>query len=382
MHRLIWRLLSVTFLLAACAYNERKEKDDSWTRLHRHRDLVFTNAVVNNQSTEVLIDTASNFTVVSVDLAKKLGLAQKQAEAMVHGVSGSIPAGHFATVHIDIAECSLGEVEALILDLSEIARTLKKEVPAIIGRELFERYVVEFDFSNERMAIQDADAFLYTGDDAGLDMTRVGLDWLVDVQIEDLPPAAFRIDTADDSSVTLSHSFHSSAALLDRKKLKSSFEVTGVAGKCAIDVSTLRSIRIGSHELANVPATFLRQDSQAFGSIAGSIGIDILEKFCVTFDGVHCRLYMEPTQRIREGFKRNRAGLVLQSTEAGLQVMHVAPGSPAWRGGWMVDEIITTIDGRHVSAYEDNEWLLQEAGKEVFLTVNDELRRLVLEDYY
>ncbi|MEZ4652695.1 MAG: PDZ domain-containing protein [Candidatus Eisenbacteria bacterium] len=85
-------------------------------------------------------------------------------------------------------------------------------------------------------------------------------------------------------------------------------------------------------------------------------------------------------------FERDRSGLQTIAQDGALDVIFVAPGSPASAGPWKAGDKITAIDGHPVtgdywkSLYK---WSRADAGTRVRLTTADgEERELVLATYY
>jgi len=96
---------------------------------------------------------------------------------------------------------------------------------------------------------------------------------------------------------------------------------------------------------------------------AGNLGAGILTRFRVIFDYAHDCLWLEP----RPGtdilpFERNRSGLLTDRREGALEVLFVAPGSPAEAAGWKTGERITAVDGMPVGPAYVSWWTVRVSG--------------------
>ncbi len=104
-------------------------------------------------------------------------------------------------------------------------------------------------------------------------------------------------------------------------------------------------------QLANQPA-----GGFASRTIAGNIGADILQRYTVTFDYRARTVTFASNGQSLPEFPTDRTGLSLdQHDTTGVDVIGVAPGSPAAVAGVAVGDEIVAVNGKPVAQYGDTE---------------------------
>jgi S1-C subfamily serine protease len=122
-------------------------------------------------------------------------------------------------------------------------------------------------------------------------------------------------------------------------------------------------VRAGEFTLAGLTmrrpiVQLANQPSGGFASrtIAGNIGADVLQRFTVTFDYRARTVTFAPNGQSLPEYPTDRTGLSLnQHDPATIDVIGVAPGSPAAEAGVAVGDEVVAVNGRPVSQYSDTE---------------------------
>jgi clan AA aspartic protease (TIGR02281 family) len=114
---------------------------------------------LSGRSVSVLIDTGAASTVVSLALARELGLTLKQLEMKGGGAGGA----HLDIYHLTDATLSLAEVQPraralLAMDLSHVNQSLalKGEPPVdvILGADVFEAQAALIDYGSSSLFLK------------------------------------------------------------------------------------------------------------------------------------------------------------------------------------------------------------------------------------
>ena len=213
---------------------------------------------------------------------------------------------------------------------------------------------------------------------------------LVEASVEGLPPVQFVLDSGSGSTVTLFKSYVEEQSLLKDRFPRSERLIRGVAGGSVVTVATLKTLTLAGFELRNVPAEFYRENSGAFHTrrAAGNLGAGVLSLFRVVLDYTRDSMYLLPGPGWdRKPFCKNRVGLETDYRGSFLEVVFVAPGSPAAKAGWTAGRRITAIDYQPIdSDYLTTgaaRWSCGEPGSVVTLTDADGTHHsLVLTEYY
>ena len=360
-----------------------------WLPIELHLErYIYLKGKVDGVPTDILLDSGAGMTVLDTALAKKLG--RESTGAMpAQGVGGTTTAGLVEGLTIELGELKLGPVVAATLDLSDIGRRMGRDMPVILGKEVFQDLVVDLDYPNARIRFLDPATFKYEGAGHRLEVLP-GNDGhkLVNLAIEGLPEALFMLDTGQGNALTLFRRYTDDNHLLDGRR-QSKAVGGGVGGMMEIGLGRVAKVTIAGYEMLDIPTTFHRQDvGGAFDTakLAGNLGAGILGRFRVMFDYPHDCLWLEPGRDFAAPQSRDRTGLVAHPDGAALVVDYVAPGSPAEAAGWQKGERVTALDGQAVSADWWKLWATwsrADAGTKVKLTMADgSVRELALADYY
>ena len=163
----------------------------------------------------------------------------------------------------------------------------------------------------------------------------------------------------------------------------------GIGGRIPSRLATLRHVTLAGYTLTEVPADFPTPKGGNFANkkYAGNVGSGLLRRFHLVFDYPHGLLHVEPGPDMKLPFARNRAGVVASVVNAKVQVLYVAPASPAAVAGWQAGEVVAAIDGVEAPAGELLQILRraveQAPGTRVKLRAGDgQVRPVILRELY
>jgi len=128
----------------------------------------------------------------------------------------------------------------------------------------------------------------------------------------------------------------------------------GVSGEVHGQVGRIRGLDLGGVFLADVVATFPdgeHQHPRGIDSRNGNLGDGVLSHFNVTFDYAHKRMLLVPNDRFADPFEWDMSGMRMQpGKDAALRIESILEGSPASKAGLAVDDVVTHVNGRKVTA--------------------------------
>ena len=336
----------------------------------------------------MLLDSGSEFTLLSPDLVEELGLESGE-ELGVHGVGGDDRSHRVSDVRLSLGGWTLTGVEALALDLGFLQSTLGREIHGVIGRVLFENFVVDLDYPNSRVRLVESGTFTAPAEgsaSAALRLVPRGLQ--VEISVANRPSAFFDLDTGSNAELAVYPQAWEDGVLLDGVQTLSNTWAMGVGGGLVSRIGTLDQVSLGGVSLRAVPTTFVDPGARAFSSGGGdgNLGNRLLERFRLQFDLAQGSLFLQAGPELARPFLKDRAGLSLQLAGGELEVVHVAKGSPALLSGWKVGERIQAVNATPVGAdywQKLGDWSKGEAGTRVQLSLTSgEVRELELAEYY
>ena len=361
----------------------------AWVPIELHLErYIYMKGLVDGVPSDILLDSGAGMTVLDTAMAAKLG--HKPAGALpAQGVGGTTTAGLVEGVTIEVGDLKLGPLVAATLDLSSIGRRMGRDMPVILGKEVFQDLVVDLDYPNQRIRFLDPALFRYEGAGHRLEVLPANDGHkLVQLAIEGLPEATVMLDTGQGNALTLFRRYTDDNRLLEGRR-QSTAVGGGVGGTMEIALARVAKVTIAGYEMLDVPTSFHRQDvGGAFDTakLAGNLGAGILGRFRVLFDYPHDCLWLEPGKDFAAPQSRDRTGLQPHPEDGALVIDHIAPGSPAEAAGWRKGDRITALDGQAIDAGWWRHWAAWSraaAGTKVKLTMADgSVRELALADYY
>ena len=114
----------------------------------------------------------------------------------------------------------------------------------------------------------------------------------------------------------------------------------------------LTGLRLGPYMLRQPVVSFSANEHLgllASPDIGALIGGAILERFVVTFDLPHRRIFIEPNSHFHDAFAANESGIALLAHDGRLEVAGVESGSPGERAGVRDGDVVIEIDHRPAS---------------------------------
>lgn len=362
--------------------------EDAWIPFELFSDKIFFSIRVNERETPALLDSGASSTILDRTFAIERGMELREG-GVIRGVGGTQPVSSTSGVTIEVGpSVTLSNMSPDAVDLSSVARGLGRPVPVILGRELFNNYVVDIDFPNRRIAFRDKAGFTPPAGATRLPVLKQGPLYSVPISIEGGPEGQALLDLGNSNPLLISRPYAEAHGILSGRRTSSGV-AGGVGGMLTIRTMTMSSVQVAGVTFTNVPATMFDIEPQLIaGSMIGNLGLPIVSRFRAIADLSGGSLFLVPDPAsLSAPFARNRAGLYVVRTGDGLLVQHVAAGSPAERGGWREGDVITSVDGQRIGVdYPGSplsRWRQGAVGTTVALTVGSgPPRALQLEDYY
>lgn len=363
-----------------------------WVPMTLHLDrYVYLRGTLNGCATDIVLDSGAGATVIDAALADRLGLESDGAVA-ARGVGGTQPASFLTGAVIEVGGLTIRDIRPVKIDLSGVGAMLGRGMPVILGREAFERAVIDLDYPNSRVAFRTATGFSYAGAGESVPLVASGNGHRqVEVTIEGKHKGLCTVDTGSGGTLAVFQAFVDEHDLLANRAPLSETESGGVGGRIRSKLGTLRSVTFAGYELSNVPATFgADKRGGAFDNdrLLGNLGGGVFSRFRLIFDYSRDLLHVEPAAGWQtRPFRRDRLGLACQWEEDALVVKFVPPGSPAATAGLAVGTRIVQLGGKPIPADRWRETVIAHtglaAGTEVTLrTVEGRELRLIAADYY
>lgn len=230
-----------------------------------------------------IVDSGASRTVLDTRLADELGLAITGRGSTTGTGTGAVQLAYAGGVTIKLGAVEYAS-EPYVIDLSGVP--ISKQVRGLVGSEIFKSHVVRIDPTKNRISIFAADRPPVLSGGAALALSVEGGKLFLPATLDVKPGRVFsrklRIDTGSESSVNDPSAGEAIVTARTRLGggLGESFD--GVSGK-------FRAVRLGPYTISDVWGP---------GGSPSAIGMDMLQRFVVTFDAPRGRIYLKPTDRL------------------------------------------------------------------------------------
>ena len=223
----------------------------------------------------------------------------------------------------------------------------------VLGKDFFDRVVIEVDYVRQTVQLYDPSVFTYTGSGKSFPLSFAGGVPLLRAKAEiaghKTVDADFVLDTALDSGIVFYRTF------TDSERISAAHFKTVPASYPEIDdgakilLGRLKGFQIGAYSVETPIAVFSQSGSGATADkkVAGAIGANMLRRFTVIFDFPHQRVILEPNLQFNHSVDEDMSGLSLIAKGSNLktfEVVQVQPGTPAADAGIQQGDVIAAVD--------------------------------------
>lgn len=246
---------------------------------------LFLEAKVNGISTEALLDSAAEATLIDPSFATKAKLP-KGREQEIRGSGGTAKARIIEGVTLEALDQKLHPDAVVVTDLTELShRLVRRPTKVVLGRELFDAARLQIDILHGRIAVVRRDIA-----PAGV---RLGL--AHHAGVESIPVSAngtafeAEFDLGNGSGVLISRA----AAARLHLKIIGHKAGGGIGGSVERDLVSLSSLEVAGRSFRNVVAAI---DDQSNAQEL-NIGTSILKHFLITTDFQQRAVWLAPERR-------------------------------------------------------------------------------------
>lgn len=229
-------------------------------------------------------------------------------------------------------------------------------IHGILGADFLMRFVVEFDFKQQKMRLFEPRSYQPSKKQHALDATfhrnRAYVEVPISVTGRKTRSRRMLIDTGAGLYVLLHSGLQPEDQELPQRIISTPI-AHGLGGEVDGNVGRAKSLTLGEQSLDNVVTYFQQLDPDSIDTKQGLyrdglLGNSLLKRFNLTIDYVHQQVYLYPTARWKRKITFDRSGLLISATGPQLNrfvVSGVLPDSPAAEAGLLVGDRIKSING-------------------------------------
>jgi PDZ domain/Aspartyl protease len=329
---------------------------------------VISVSVNGSRPLRLIFDTGSQTPLLygSVDAAPLALKIEGKTEVRGAGSGPGILASIAGDVTYGFAGLQLFGSELVVLpkvETTQITQLQASRIDGVIGRPVFENFVVELDWEKQIIRLSDPKNYLYAGKGSVLPLTfdESGTPYTattVSIDGKKSIPVKLLVDTGGDHALSLDVGSH--ADIKVPVKNLGNGSASGLTGSYKLQTALVRKLKMGGSTLKDVPTSFIDSTSDGtaqMGGRQGLLGSAVLRRFKVIFDYSRSRMILEPKRSLGNDFEYSLNGFRftrMPETKT-LKLYQIIDGSPAKRAGLLIGDEILSINGRTASEYTDKD---------------------------
>jgi uncharacterized protein len=243
------------------------------------------------------VDTGSPVIAITPEVARAAGVSSGSSSQIGGAGNGTVAAGEGRLASIALGSLSFSNMDANIIDLSEIRTKLGfPHFDGIVGYPILKQFAVFVNVDAGTMAF---DAAVPSVPPAAVSTAFSGVLPRIAARVDGVATTVV-VDTGDRSSMTLFGPFARAHGYYERPAIAHNI-VTGygIGGPVYGDVFTLSHLDVLGAKLTAIAARASRQTGGIFAtstSDAGSIGEGVLKRFNIVYDYPHGRMIAWPSR--------------------------------------------------------------------------------------
>ena len=309
---------------------------------------VFVNVQLNGRGPyHFILDTGASG-AISDRTAHELGLKVEDGGVGPGTGEKKVQFGLTNIAQVQLGPLSLSNVAFSVISFADSDQVFgTKPLDGVIGKEVFEKMVVKFDYIHHQLAFTDPGDFDPAGQGVQVEFKRPIQIPVVQAVLDGIP-GRFGVDTGARTSMVLYTAFCAQNRL--QQKYGAHLEgVTGwgIGGPVHSLLARARELSIGDIQVSDLVIRLSTQKSGLTTSsdMAGLIGPDVLSQFDVTFDYSRSRMFFAKNAEYGRRDTYDRAGLWMGQDGSNFTAVDVIAGSPAQQAGVHQGDTILAIDG-------------------------------------
>lgn len=323
---------------------------------------IYIEAEISGKRTPMVLDSGAGVTLLEAGLAKEVKV--ESSGQMPVGGAGTKPVmgDLLKNASIKIGNGAVTATPFLSLPLTDLWPFEGREIPAIIGSDVFQRYTVQIDYANRRVRFYTPGTYTPPATAKSSALRIVGRLPVIDVPVS-LPglsgkSAVAMLDTGASGAYLLTKRFGTANKLDTLLPPAPSAPLSGgVGGQSMSRYLRLSALTFGGIEFPSVPGTLTTSDGGVTGGATSYdmiVGAEILRRFTVTFDYTGSKVWFDPNKDLSAPFPIDHTGLLLKTFDGDyrrFKVYGVVPKSPAAEIGVAADDEVLSVDGKDAKSF-------------------------------
>jgi hypothetical protein len=305
-----------------------------------------------------VVDTGVRSTIITEKLITDILKLPYSRKITVNGPGENIILVAYVVNSVDIVlEGAIGSEQSILVleeDYLKLRNYLGLEVHGLIGFDLFNRFIVGFDYMRMVMTLYEPDKFKpprnYAEVPMAVEDTKPYI--FVKLQMNDTTMlyAKLMVDSGASHAIMLNADSHENITV---PPLYIQTQIgRGLGGPISGKISVIKGLEFGRFEFSNVVVSFpepeFYPDSIGLVYRNGTIGGELLSRFKVIFDYFNKKIYFKKNSAYKKEFGYNMSGItvIAEGEElTNIKITDIRKGSAAEKADIRVDDFIINLNG-------------------------------------
>jgi len=306
-----------------------------------------------------VVDTGVRSTIITEKLITDILRLPYSRKITVNGPGDYIILEAYVINNVDIVlEGAIGSDQSILVleeDYLNLRNHLGTEVHGMAGYDIFNRFIVGFDYSRRLMTLHEPKYFKpprnYAEIPLSIEDTKPYIFAKVQITDTSMVYAKLMVDSGASHALMLNEDSHEHI-IIPENNFDARIGV-GLGGPISGKISSVKSIEINKFDFENVVTSFPDPESypDSIGLIYrnGTIGGELLSRFKVIFDYFNKKIYLKKDpSSYRKDFGYNMSGVTVIADGEDLnfyRITEIMKDSPAEKADVRVNDIIISLNG-------------------------------------
>ena len=336
--------------------------------------VILVKALINDHkdSLNFILDTGSGGISLDSQTVSQLKIPFQPSDKTIRGIAGIRKVNFSYNNTLHLPGLQVDSLNFHINDYDILTSVYGEHIDGIIGYSFFNRYIVKINYDSSLIYVYSKGSLKYPKGGYLLKPLLVNL-LIQTARISDAEErmARFYFDTGAGLCLLLSADFVEDSSLFSPKRKKVLTQVEGLGGKKQMQLTTVRSFRLGPYRFKKVPAYVFEDEFNvtSYPYLGGLMGNDLLRRFNVIINYDKRDVYITPNSHYRDFFDYSYTGLNFYVINNEIVVTDVMKGSPAEKAGFLPDDVIMAVNNNFSKNIQVYKTALQNTGEKIRILV-------------
>ena len=336
--------------------------------------VILVKALINDNkdSLNFILDTGSGGISLDSQTVSQLKIPFQPSDKTIRGIAGIRKVNFAYNNTLQLPGLRVDSLNFHINDYDILTSVYGEHIDGIIGYSFFNRYIVKINYDSSLIYVYSKGSLKYPKGGYLLKPLLVNL-LIQTARISDAEErmARFYFDTGAGLCLLLSADFVEDSSLFSPKRKKVLTQVEGLGGKKQMQLTTVRSFRLGPYRFKKVPAYVFEDEFNvtSYPYLGGLMGNDLLRRFNVIINYDKRDVYITPNSHYRDFFDYSYTGLNFYVINNEIVVTDVMKGSPAEKAGFLPDDVIMAVNNNFSKNIQVYKTALQNTGERIRILV-------------